>query len=59
MADPAPVDPDWDRALALAATIFAGVTGAILADNQRKDFIETATWFYMNLRIPPGEGDGG
>jgi len=54
-----PVDVDWATALVLATTVFAGVTGAVVVPNQRRDFVETATWFYVNLRIPPGEGDGG
>jgi hypothetical protein len=52
-----PLDTDWVEALRLAATIHAGCTGAVLAGNQRKDFIETATWFYTNLRVPPPRAD--
>jgi hypothetical protein len=49
----------WRDALTLAARIWSGQTEAITDNDQRREFMETALWFDLNLGIPPGEGDGG
>jgi hypothetical protein len=46
----------WRDALTLAAKSFPA---DVLNDAERRELIERAEWFDMNLRIPPGEGDPG
>jgi hypothetical protein len=53
-----PLDPDWAWALERAAQVWAGHPHAVTNDKTRPGFLETAEWFYVNLRIPPGDGDG-
>lgn len=62
---------DWVWALEQAAHLFAGYGPVLLGPvplrgnvpdgyrqtTDRRQFIETALWFYVNLRIPPGEGE--
>lgn len=49
----------WREALALTARLWSGQTEAVTDADQRRDFIETALWFHLNLQHPPGEGDPG
>jgi hypothetical protein len=58
-ADVGPSDYEvWRDALQLTAVLWSGrESSAVLNADNRRRFIEAASWFQLNLGIPGGEGD--